>query len=76
MDIRKGRCWRCEVPKIGVSCKKCGIAQYCREKCHEDDEERHRPQCEVWMPKTCSNPKCKKMDNLKEVQHFLFDSHM
>ncbi|XP_072025605.1 uncharacterized protein [Amphiura filiformis] len=69
MDVPKGRCWRCEAPKTDVSCTKCGIAKYCREKCYIEDVERHRPQCEVWTPKICSNTGCKKTDGLKECSN-------
>ncbi|XP_072031029.1 uncharacterized protein [Amphiura filiformis] len=66
MDIPKGHCWRCEAPKTDVSCQKCGVAKYCRQKCYIEDVERHRPQCEVWTPKICANPGCQKTDGLKE----------
>ena len=60
MDVKRGHCWRCERSTLAQThiCSHCEIATYCSEKCRQDDQYRHKPECEVWGPKRCNNPTC------------------
>ena len=69
MDVKIGHCWRCEKPTPAQThiCSHCEIATYCSEKCRQDDQYRHKPECEVWGPKRCNNPTCSETGQLKEA---------
>ncbi|XP_072027811.1 uncharacterized protein, partial [Amphiura filiformis] len=47
-------------------CSHCKIAIYCSDRCREDDQYRHKPECEIWGPKKCNNPSCSITEGLKE----------
>ena len=43
---RFSECWRCgNTVGIGISCKLCGVAKYCSEKCQKNDIFRHEAEC-------------------------------
>ncbi|XP_072051332.1 uncharacterized protein [Amphiura filiformis] len=68
MDVPHRHCWRCEksLSETIVPCKMCNIAKYCCPKCDDDDKYIHKPECEVWRPKTCGNVGCTTTGVLKE----------
>ena len=70
MDVIFGHCWRCEKAiEQEVKCGTCNKPKYCSERCCHRDQWRHKPECDEWKPRTCSNPKCSNGSgtSLKEV---------
>ncbi|PIK52224.1 hypothetical protein BSL78_10886 [Apostichopus japonicus] len=62
MDVKEGCCWRCytALSKTTVNCGSCGIAEYCSNKCKENDQTRHKSvECPTWSAKPCAA--CKKV---------------